>query len=514
MARSRNRAAILLLLLVCASLAASFVSAAPSVFNLVKEKGINYAVEEEPVAPGSTAFWVNASIALLCVIMAALAAGLTMGMVSIDPLQMEVVLETDEADCATEEEVEKLRREKSYARRLLPLLGNHHLLLVTLLLLNSAANECLPIFLDKLVPESIAIVLSVTFVLLFGEIIPSAIFTGPNQFKIAATLSPLVYFFTFTLYVVAWPIAKLLDLLLGKDHEARYRRAGLKALVKLHKMRRGHASAEDGKSKKRHHHLGHGGLTEDEVMIMHGAMDLKNLTAADVLIKRDELFMLSTDTKLTGDVMASMIASGHSRIPVYEDHKDNLCGLLLVKRLIVLDPEDERVVGSLGLRQPIYVRPDLPLLDLLNEFQTGKSHMAVITNDPETVRRCAVRGENNTEPVLGLCTFEDVIEKLIKEKIADETDEDHGVQLSLTTVGFIKRRAMRLKHLADRVKSGKSMKKRLTEDLSVGSFRTTTYGSAEVSSSSSPMTFPTIASSSSVNRDGEEGTNMKTPLLD
>mgnify|MGYP006902753980 CR=1 FL=1 len=45
-------------------------------------------------------------------------------------------------------------------------------------------NEALPIFLNAIVPEYIAIILSVSFVLVFGEIIPSAVFTGPKRLTI------------------------------------------------------------------------------------------------------------------------------------------------------------------------------------------------------------------------------------------------------------------------------------------------------------------------------------------
>lgn len=47
--------------------------------------------------------------------------------------------------------------------------AHKHLLLVTLLLCNAAAMEALPIFLDKMVPSYMAIALSVTAVLFFGE---------------------------------------------------------------------------------------------------------------------------------------------------------------------------------------------------------------------------------------------------------------------------------------------------------------------------------------------------------
>ncbi len=74
-------------------------------------------------------------------------------------------------------------KEKLYANKVLPIICNHHLLLVTLMLWNASATEALPIFLDKLVPEYVAIIISVSLVLLFGEIIPASILTGPNQKK-------------------------------------------------------------------------------------------------------------------------------------------------------------------------------------------------------------------------------------------------------------------------------------------------------------------------------------------
>ena len=56
-----------------------------------------------------------------------------------------------------------------YARRILHLVRRHHLLLVTLLLANAIAVESMPIFLAKLTSEVVAVIVSVTAVLLFGE---------------------------------------------------------------------------------------------------------------------------------------------------------------------------------------------------------------------------------------------------------------------------------------------------------------------------------------------------------
>ncbi|CAN0531945.1 unnamed protein product, partial [Laminaria digitata] len=53
-----------------------------------------------------------------------------------------------------------------------------------------------------------------------------------------------------------------------------------------------------------------------------------------------------------------------------------------VKKLIVLDPDDERDISTLMLRIPVVVSPTKSLLDLLNTFQTGRSHLALVRCDP------------------------------------------------------------------------------------------------------------------------------------
>lgn len=83
-----------------------------------------------------------------------------MGYLSIDKLELEI-----KAAIGTDEE-------KREAAVILPILKRHHYLLVTLLLANAFAMEALPIFLDSLVPSIWAIIISVTAVLFFGEVIP------------------------------------------------------------------------------------------------------------------------------------------------------------------------------------------------------------------------------------------------------------------------------------------------------------------------------------------------------
>lgn len=204
----------------CTAATASATSTSPH-RRLQKEQEV-----ETSVKATTDYSWIyNLLAAFTCVCVAALAAGLTLGMLGLDPLLLLI------KERAADSESERAR-----ARKLLPIVQQHHRLLVTLLLMNSIANEALPIFLEALVPPSVAVLLSVTLVLFFGEIIPSAIFTGPDQLEIASRLTGVVQTAMFLLYPLAGPIAKLLDYVLHDDSAqelSAYNRGELSALIRI-----------------------------------------------------------------------------------------------------------------------------------------------------------------------------------------------------------------------------------------------------------------------------------------
>lgn len=78
--------------------------------------------------------------------------------------------------------------------------------------------EALPIFLDSIFPSWLAIIISVTCVLFFGEIIPQAACVGPHQIAIAAFLAPMTKCLMWLLILLGYPLAKTLDFILG-HHE-------------------------------------------------------------------------------------------------------------------------------------------------------------------------------------------------------------------------------------------------------------------------------------------------------
>ena len=86
------------------------------------------------------------------------------------------------------------------------------------------------------VPSYVAVILSVSLVLCCGEIVPAAIFSGPNQLRLGAHMTGLVWFLILLFFPLSWPISYLLDKWLGAEHAEpkRYSREELGALVEIH----------------------------------------------------------------------------------------------------------------------------------------------------------------------------------------------------------------------------------------------------------------------------------------
>ncbi|XP_010547933.1 PREDICTED: DUF21 domain-containing protein At2g14520-like [Tarenaya hassleriana] len=300
-----------------------------------------------------TGFFVHIVVIVLLVVFAGLMSGLTLGLMSMSLVDLEVLAKSGTL------------RDRKHAAKILPVVKNQHLLLCTLLICNAAAMEALPIFLDSLVTAWGAILISVTLILLFGEIIPQSV-CSRYGLAIGATVTPFVRVLVWICFPVAWPISKLLDFLLGHGRVALFRRAELKTLVDLH-------GNEAGKG---------GELTHDETTIIAGALELSEKMAKDAMTPISDTFVVDINSKLNRDLMNLILEKGHSRVPVYYEQTTNIIGLVLVKNLLTINPDEEIPVKNVTIRRIPRVPEILPLYDILNEFQKGHSHMAVV------VRQC------------------------------------------------------------------------------------------------------------------------------
>jgi metal transporter CNNM len=275
------------------------------------------------------------------VLLAGLVSGLTLGLMSLDDVDLEVLRRSGTS------------RQRACAEKILPVLSNPHRLLVTLLLINAAANEALPLVLDRLTDPITAVIISVTVVLIFGEIIPQA---ACSRFglQIGAASTPMVRALMVVAAPLAVPIGWVLDRALGHRHTALFRRAEFKALVDIHGPEGQGLSGGSGK------------LSADEVQVIKGALDLTHKRARAAMTPLDMVFMLPLDAVLDEPTLTSILASGHSRIPVHRHgDRSSILGILLVKELILVDPKAGVKVSSMKVRSLPHLLAETPMYDML-----------------------------------------------------------------------------------------------------------------------------------------------------
>ncbi|RZB52232.1 DUF21 domain-containing protein, partial [Glycine soja] len=139
-----------------------------------------------------------------------------------------------------------------------------------------------------------------------------------------------------------------------------------------------------------------GELTHDETTIIAGALELSEKTSSDAMTPITDIFSIDINAKLDRDLMNLILEKGHSRVPVYYEQPTNIIGLVLVKNLLTIDPEEEIPVKNVTIQRIPRVPETLPLYDILNEFQKSHSHMAVVVRHCEKTRQ---QSSNNNADV-------------------------------------------------------------------------------------------------------------------
>lgn len=148
-------------------------------------------------------------------------------------------------------------------------------------------------------------------------------------------------------------------------------------------------------------------IDPDEGEMIEGIFDLKETVAREIMIPRTHLVAIPKDATRE-QVLTTIIKSGHSRIPVFEENLDHIVGVIYAKDLLPLWLNDQKEFAVEQIcREPYFVPETKPVKDLLNELRTKKSHLAVIVDE-----------YGGTS---GIVTIEDIVEEIIGE-IRDEYD--------------------------------------------------------------------------------------------
>ncbi|KAJ7045149.1 hypothetical protein C8F04DRAFT_1067876 [Mycena alexandri] len=338
------------------------------------EGGTMLSKRAEKFDPHDTTSIVFAVLIPILVLSSGVFAGLTLGYMSLDETQLNVL------------SISGTPKQREYANKIKPIRKNGHLLLVTLLLANMITNETLPIVADPVLGGGVqSVVVSTVLIVIFAEIIPQSLFTRHGLY-LGAKMAGFTKFLIYFLGIVAWPVAKLLEFVLGSHHGIIYRRSELKELIAMHSS-----------------HATHGGdLRNDTVTIIGATLDLQEKVVRQAMTPISEVFMLSIDSLLDYDLLKQICLTGHSRVPVFEEFDVNgnklrkIIGILLVKQCVLLDPKDAIPLRKIPLNKVPFIPNNEPLLGLLDKFQEGRSHMAIVsrfsTEKAASVKKAVKRG--------------------------------------------------------------------------------------------------------------------------
>ena len=145
----------------------------------------------------------------------------------------------------------------------------------------------------------------------------------------------------------------------------------------------------------------------DEKQMLKGIASFTEKEVSGVMIPRIDIVGIEHNMEFS-DMLATVITSGFSRIPVYEGTMDNVCGILYEKDLLpYLDAESYE--WQKLIRPAFFVPENRKINDLFRDFREKKIHIAIVVDE-----------YGGTS---GLITMEDVIEEIVGE-INDEFDEE------------------------------------------------------------------------------------------
>ena len=157
-----------------------------------------------------------------------------------------------------------------------------------------------------------------------------------------------------------------------------------------------------------------GSIGEEERALIHSIVEFGETTVREVMVSRVDMQALSAGASLD-EALGLIRETGHSRFPLYQDHLDNVLGVVYAKDLLPsLDVDAEVPDWTALARKPLFVPPGKTLDDMLADFQRSSTHMAIVVDE--------------YGGTAGLVTLEDLLEEVVGE-IRDELDDPEDESL-------------------------------------------------------------------------------------
>ncbi|MEQ7218634.1 hemolysin family protein [Vagococcus fluvialis] len=271
--------------------------------------------------------------------------------------------------------------------------------LVTLLqgasLANSFARKLAPLFGDatwaKQASQLIVLVLLTYISIVFGELYPKRIALNKSEEVARIVMGPIR-----ALSVIMKPFVWLLS-------------ASTNFISRITPMKFDDENEKMTREEMAYILTNEGVLDQDELGMVKGIFDMDTTLAREVMVPRTEAFMIDIHHDSSENI-DEILSSPFSRVPVYDDDKDKVIGILHLKNLL----KEARKSGFENLdllkviHEPLFVPETIFIDDLLIELKRTQNHMAILLDE--------------YGGVVGLVTLEDLLEEIVGE-IDDESDE-------------------------------------------------------------------------------------------
>nr|WP_245694815.1 hemolysin family protein [Facklamia miroungae] len=145
-----------------------------------------------------------------------------------------------------------------------------------------------------------------------------------------------------------------------------------------------------------------------EYSMLEGVLSLDSKLAREVMVPRTDTQMIDIEDEYD-EILATILDSPFSRLPIYEESKDNVIGVLHVKQLLKTASQQgfDKIDFLEIANDPLFVPSTAYIDDLLLEFRREETHMAILRDEYGGVE--------------GIVTLEDLIEEIVGD-INDESD--------------------------------------------------------------------------------------------
>lgn len=268
------------------------------------------------------------------------------------------------------------------------LVANNFLHISIVILFSFSLDEVFSTIASPILKFAVEVVLVTFLILLFGEVLPK-IYASRNNIKFASFIAYPLVVLDKLLSPISLPMRSFTLFIqekLGKQ-KTNFSVDQLSQALEL-------TSTED--------------TTQEEQKLLEGIVSFGNTDTKQVMSPRIDLFALDIEETFA-EIFPKIVEKGYSRIPVYEDNIDHIVGVLFIKDLIPHINKKEFDWKTL-LREPFFVPENKKLDDLLKDFQSMKSHLAIVVDE-----------YGGTS---GIVSLEDVIEEIVGD-ISDEFDDEN-----------------------------------------------------------------------------------------